>query len=282
MIAFVNGNYLSAENASLNINDLAIQRGYGVFDFFRIKNFVPLFLDDYLDRFFNSAAALRLKPVQSRAEIVTVIYELIKRNNLAEAGIKLTLTGGYSLDGYQPALTPNLIITQQKLPSAMPGKFITGVKIISHNYQRDLPEVKSINYLMGVWLQQKIMGQHAADVLYFRNGLVSEFPRANVFMVTHDQKIVTPDENILHGITRKMVLELAAAKYTVEKRQVSLNEIKSAAEVFMTSTTKRLLPVCKVDETVIGDGNAGPVTVLLNDGFMNMESEFLKRAAALL
>lgn len=279
MIAFVNDNYLTAENASINISDLAIQRGYGVFDFFRTKNFIPLFQDDYMDRFFNSATALRLKPLQSRDEIIAIINELGKRNNLPEAGFKLTLTGGYSADGYQPAVNPNLIITQHKLPAAIPGIFITGVKVITHHYQRELPAVKSINYLMGIWLQQKLIEQNAADVLYFHNGLVSEFPRANVFMVTRDQTIVTPDEHILHGVTRKKVLELAATKYGVEKREVSMREIKNAAEVFMTSTTKRLLPVCQIDETVIGNGTAGPVTTLLNEDFVNMENDFLQRAA---
>ena len=187
----------------------------------------------------------------------------------------MILTGGYSMDGYEPALAPNLIILQQRLKEPSPDHFVSGIKVITHEHQRELPEVKSINYLMGVWLQQKVKEQQASDVLYYKNGLVSEFPRANVFMITHGGTIVTPAENVLHGITRKQLLQLAAKKYTVEVRAVSLEEIKTAAEVFMTSTTKRILPIYQIDETVIGSGKAGPITTLLNADFIAMEEQLL-------
>ena len=274
MIAFVNNQFIEENNAMLQVGDLAIQRGYGVFDFFRTSHFVPLFLDDYLDRFFNSAAVMRLQPVQNKEELKSLIYELIEKNNLAESGIKIILTGGYSPESYEP-VAPNLIITQQRIQLVSEEKFVDGIKIITHQYQRDLPEIKSINYLMGVWLQQKVKDQNAADVLYHQQGIISEFPRANVFIITRDQKVVTPSDNILLGITRKKLLELAATKYTVEVKAVTIDEIKNAAEIFMTSTTKRLLPVTYIDDIVIGDGKAGPVTTLLNAAFIKMEEQVL-------
>ena len=275
MLAYVNNQFIAEETATLQVSDLAIQRGFGIFDFFRTRNYIPLFLEDYLDRFFNSAAALRLQPTQNRQELTAIIDELIKKNNEPIAGIRIILTGGYSLDGYEPALSPNLVMLQQKLKEPSPDQFVSGIKVITHEYQRELPTVKSINYLMGVWLQQKVKDQQAADVLYYKNGIVSEFPRANVFMITHDGKLVTPAENVLHGITRKQLLQLAAKKYTVEVRAVSIEEIKTAAEVFMTSTTKRLLPIYQIDEFVIGRGKAGPITTLLNADFIAMEEQLL-------
>jgi len=277
MLAYINHQFIAEENATLQVSDLAIQRGFGIFDFFRTRNYVPLFLEDYLDRFFNSAAALRLQPTHNRQELTAIIIELIKRNSEPSSGIKMILTGGYSLDGYEPALAPNLIILQQKFKEPSPDQFASGIKVITHEHQRELPTVKSINYLMGVWLQQKVREQQAADVLYYKNGLVSEFPRANVFMITHDGKVVTPAENVLHGITRKQLLQLAANKYAVEVRMVSLEEIKTAAEVFMTSTTKRLLPIYQIDETIIGNGKAGPITTLLNTDFITMEEQLLNK-----
>ena len=154
-------------------------------------------------------------------------------------------------------------------------KFDSGLKIITYEYQRDLPEAKSINYLMGVWLQQKIKERNAADVLYYQQGIVSEFPRSNIFIVTHDEKISTPSKNILKGITRMKLMKLAAEKYKVETRTLHIDEIKDAAEVFMTSTTKRLLPVCQIDNTIIGNGKAGPITTLLNQDFIKMEDAFI-------
>jgi D-alanine transaminase/branched-chain amino acid aminotransferase len=235
---------------------------------------VPLFLDDYLDRFFNSISLLHLAPVQTREELKAIIHELIEKNKAAEAGTRLLLTGGYSADSYEPS-RPNLVITQSRIQLTTPAKFAEGIKIITHAYQRELPEAKSINYLMGVWLQQKVKEHQAADVLYHQHGIASEFPRSNLFIVTPNKKIVTPADNILKGITRMKVLELAAKNYLMETMAVSLDEIKNAAEVFMTSTTKRILPVTQVDDTLIGHGKAGPVSTLLNEAFIRMEDQFI-------
>ena len=274
MIAFVNNQFLEEEKATLQVSDLSIQRGYAAFDFFRIKNYIPVFLDDYLNRFLNSISLLRLQPQQTREELKSIIHELIQKNKMPESGIRMILTGGYSPDSYEP-VQPNLIITQQRIQFPASEKYDSGLKVITHEYRRDLPEAKSINYLMGVWLLQKVKDQKAADVLYHHEGIVSEFPRANVFVVTRDEKIITPAKNILGGITRLKVLKLAAEKYKVETRTLHIDEIKDAAEVFMTSTTKRLLPVTQVDDTIIGNGKAGSITTILNQDFIKMEDEFI-------
>jgi D-alanine transaminase/branched-chain amino acid aminotransferase len=273
MLAYFNHKFIEEEKAVLPISDLSIQRGYGVFDFFRTVNYEPLFLDDYLDRFFNSAAGLHLQPNHSKEEIKKIINKLTNKNMVPESGIKLILTGGCSSDGYTVGTSPNLIITQHLIQPISRAIFNAGVKVITQEHQRELPHIKSINYLMGVWLQQKVKQQRAADVLYHKQGIVSEFPRANVFIVTNDNKIVTPSTNILHGITRKKVLKLAAKNFKVVERKVNLMEIKNAAEVFMTSTTKRILPVKQVDDVIIGNGKAGPITTLLYKAFIQMEEQ---------
>jgi D-alanine transaminase/branched-chain amino acid aminotransferase len=274
MIAFVNNEFLDESKATLQVGDLSIQRGYAVFDFFRTNDFIPLFLDDYLDRLFNSIALLHLQALHTREELKAIINELIQKNGMAESGIRMTMTGGYSPDSYEP-VKPNLIITQQKIQLTTPEKFAKGIKIITHEYQRELPAAKSINYLVGVWLQQKVREKNAADVLYQLQGIVSEFPRANIFIVSRDKEIITPSDNILRGITRMKILKLAAEKYIVNERPLHIDEIRNAAEVFMTSTTKRILPIIQVDDTLIENGKAGPVTASLNDDFIKMEDAFI-------
>lgn len=272
MIAYVNNIFIEEEKATLQIGDLAIQRGYAAFDYFRIKNNYPLFLDDYLDRFFRSAFLMNLHPKQTRAEVREIIHELIGTNNNAESGMRMILTGGFSPDSFQPAV-PNLIILQQNLKLPTDELFSSGIKVMTHEYQRDLPHLKSINYFMGIWLLQKLKEHSAADVLYHKDGIVSELPRANVMMVTKDEKIVTPRNNILPGITRMKLMELAVKKYKVEERDISISELINATEVFLTSTTKRILPIQQIDDTIIGIGKAGPITTLLNDSFITMENE---------
>ncbi|MDB5232330.1 MAG: amino acid aminotransferase [Chitinophagaceae bacterium] len=274
-IACFNGSFIEEEKANLHVSDLAIQRGYGVFDFFRTVNNVPLFIDDYLERFYNSASGLHLNFTLDQDELKNIIDELIARNNIPSSGIRLMLTGGYSEDSYSH-LSPNLVISQQSLQ--MPGNkiFEEGMRLITHEYVRELPAIKSIHYIMGIWLQQKIRAANANDVLYFFNNKVSELPRSNFFLVTKDNVVITPHQNILPGITRKKVMQLASAQFQMAEQTITLQDIREAKEAFVTSTTKRLQPVVQVDDIIIGNGAAGEVTKRLYELFIEMEHAFIK------
>ncbi len=184
----------------------------------------------------------------------------------------MILTGGYSADGFEPA-TPNFIITQHPVEVSSREHFEKGLNIFLHEYMRDLPGVKSINYLMAVYLREKLVEKHADDVLYHYDNQVLEFPRSNVFIVTRDERVVTPSENVLHGITRKKVLEIAGKKYKTEERAISVDELRNAAEVFLTSTTKRIIPVLKIDGSVVGNGKPGEITRDLYHSFLQLEEK---------
>lgn len=273
-IAYINGQFIEEEKASLHISDLAILRGYGVFDFFRTVNHVPLFIEDHLDRFFHSASGMYLKAGTTREELKSIIHDLIKTNNIPVSGIRILLTGGCSSDSLEIS-APNLIITQQKLPPWSPALFEKGVKVITHEYVRELPDIKTTHYMMGVWLQQKIKQHNATDVLYHQNDEVSEFPRSNFFIVTKDDIVVTPEKNILGGITRMKILELARKNFGAEERKITIENIRNAKEAFMTSTTKRILPIVQIDDMLIGNGLPGAVTQFLDAAFAELEIEII-------
>ena len=111
----------------------------------------------------------------------------------------------------------------------------------------------------------------ADDVLYVSNGNISELPRSNVFVVTQQNELLTANNNVLHGITRKHMLQLAAQYMSVKEQTVTLTDVLTAKEVFVTSTTKRLLPVRKVNGVTIGNGTAGTVTTDLYHRFLQLE-----------
>ena len=270
MWAFINQEFVEAEKAALPVTDLSIQRGYGVFDFFRTIEDRPLFIEHHLNRLRESAAVLRLQLPYSIEELKTIIQELIQKNNLGTSGIRITVTGGNAIDTYTPT-TPNLVITQN--PLTMDGAFDAskGLHLITEEYVRELPTVKSINYLMGVYLQQKVREAGAGDVLYVKNGIVSELVRSNLFIVSQDNELITPDANVLHGITRKHILELAAKSMDVKVQPVHLDELLQAKEVFVSSTTKRLLPIFSVNGRMIGNGKSGRVTKELFGSFLEFE-----------
>ncbi|MDB4927293.1 aminotransferase class IV [Mucilaginibacter sp.] len=257
----VNEEFLPAATASVLITDLAVQRGYGIFDFFKTIDGEPVFVEDHLDRFYNSAAAMRLPVDKSREELKSLLFTLIKKNGLLDSGIKITLTGGYSTDGYTLA-KPNMIITQQ--PLTINKELNTrGIKLITHPHQRQLAEVKTLDYLMAIWLQPLIKQKGADDVLYHNHGMVKECPRANFFIVTQDNQVITSADKILKGIVRKQVLNLYIDGITIREKEISLEDLKQCKEAFITSSTKNILPVTEIDGQIIGNGHAGDVTIAL-------------------
>ncbi|WP_266204882.1 aminotransferase class IV [Pontibacter kalidii] len=270
--AYVRGQVLPLEQATLHISDLSIQRGYGVFDYFRVYNGKPVFLDDYLARLRASAQALHLPVLLSDDELKEVVQELIHKNAMPASGMKMILTGGYSANGFDPA-EPSLVILQQPLNLPGPDMLERGIKVITHDYVREVPRAKTINYTMGIRLIEEIRRRGASDVLYQRDGVVSEFPRCNLFIVTHEDTVITPAENVLLGVTRKNVLALAGKRYKAKEGTVTLEDVYQAREVFLTSTTKRILPIVQVDEQAIGSGKPGEVTLSLLKDLIKLEEE---------
>lgn len=272
MAVYLNDRFLDDDQALLHVSDLSMQRSYAIFDFFRTVNRIPFFMEDHLDRFYTSAKAMHLSVSKTREEIRHIVPELIQRSSLSEAGIRLMLTGGYSPDSYHPA-TPNLLITCNPVRTATKADFEKGLSVITYEHQRELPHIKSINYLMAVWLQPWLLENQADDMIYHQKGIITEFPRSNIFMVTADNKLITPASNILYGITRKNVMALASSIMPVEERDITLDELLTAAEVFLTSTTKKILPVLKLNGKLVGDGRPGAITRDLYHRFLELEQK---------
>ena len=255
---FINNAFTPSTNASILISDLSVQRGYGIFDFFKTINSKPIFLQDHLERFYNSASKMHLQPGVTPSQLQQILEELIQKNNIPDSGIRITLTGGYSADGYTLAETPNLIITQN--PITVPVFNTKGISLMTYDYQRQLAEMKTLDYSMAIWLQPLIKSTGNDDVLYHENGAVRECPRANFFIVTQENEIVTPGSKILKGVIRKNILNLENTGFKITERDFTLQELKNAKEAFITSTTKHILPVLKIDGNNVGDGKAGEIS----------------------
>ena len=143
---YLNGEYIAREDAKLHTSDLSILRGYGVFDYFRYAARSPRFMEDHLSRFERSSAALGLPIPLSRKELAEVIQELIERNDRKDGGIRLVLTGGYAEDGYTPH-SPNLLALPYGFTPPPENKYRDGCSVMLHNYTRQLPAAKTIDYI---------------------------------------------------------------------------------------------------------------------------------------
>lgn len=257
----INNVLYTEEEAKISITDLAIQRGFGIFDFLKTVNGKAIFIENYLDRFYNSAKFMNLEIGYSRDEIKAAVKELMDANQTPNSGIKIILTGGFSPDGYT-LIKPNLIIIQT--PFEIKNYTETdGLKLVTYNHQRQLPMVKTIDYLQAIRLQGFVKENQADDLLYHNQGTVCECPRANFFIVT-DTEIITAENNILKGITRSKILQLNVDDYQIVTRDFTLEDLKGAKEAFISSSTKNAYPVLAIDGQQIGNGKAGRVTMEIN------------------
>ena len=250
LYCYINKQFLPVEEAGVSVTDLLVQRGYGIFDYLRVANNKPLFLEDHLERFYNSSNTMRLQLKETKEEVLQIVHELIKMNNLSYSGIRLIIGGGDSADGYT-IFEPSLLIIQQPLVAPPDSLTVQGIRLASFEYQRQLPRVKTTDYLMAIHLQPWMKEQGADDILYYSNGIVRECPRSNFFMIKNG-KIITSANQMLLGITRKNILKIAAENnIPFEERDITIEEVKTADEAFITSSTKRVTVVRQIDEYIL-------------------------------
>lgn len=188
------------------------------------------------------------------------IFHILRVNNLERSAIKLLLSGGYSHDLYTPT-KPNLLILNVPM-SYHPGDFINGIKLILLEYLRFSPEIKTTFYFPSISMLPELKKQGALEVLYHYGGIVSETTRANIFLIKNGQ-LITPGSNVLKGVTRKYILEVASAKMNVIQRNVKVEELWDADEIFITGTSKHIAPVIGINDRIIGSGKPGNITISL-------------------
>lgn len=270
---YFNGDILSEDEVRFKPNDLGILRGYSVFDFLRTYNATPVHLDDYLVRFENSVKSFDIPFSLDRETITEKVEELLfwRQDKTQDVGIRFLMTGGYSESGFYAPESPNFLIKIEDLHPIAPKLYEQGVKIITHEYQRELPEIKTTNYSRALVIVKAMQLQKATDALYHLDGNISECTRNN-FFIFKGNTLITPKNNILRGIIRKNVIELAKNKFQVEERDIYLEELKEASEAFKTGSNTRIMPVIQIDELKINKKQVGKNTRLL----MQMLDEHLQ------
>lgn len=269
---YLNGEILPSEKAQLHVSDLGLLRGYGIFDFFRTMNGQPIFMEDHLDRFENSAKLMGLPIPESRDKLREIILEIIRLNPHRILGVKMILTGGYSEDGYTPSPKSNVVVMGKPF-EFKPAD--VGMKLMSMEYRREIPEIKTLNYMVPIRALQAMKLVGADDVLYHKDGRISESSRSNIFIVKNE-KISTPLDGALFGVTRKHVLNLAKNHFEIEERNITTQEFWKADEVFTTGSTKRIIAITQTDNQVFSAGRVGLITKKLQDLFLEEEKNSAK------
>lgn len=273
---YIGGQWVHPDKASISISDIAVLRGYSVFESLRTYDRRPFHLDLHLMRLYRSARLIEMEIPWSSEQIASVVREIIERNTYRHAAIRLLATGGESEDGMLPSGEPMLVVLITPLGERDMDRFAEGCQLITTKLQRISPEAKTANYIAAVRALKEAVRHGAADALFVNErGHVLEATRSNFFIFRGDT-LITPRRGILMGITRNVVIELARSKFTIEERPILLEELALAGEAFITSSSKEITPVVQIDDLIIGDGKPGQRTYQLEQLFIEMvkQAEF--------
>jgi branched-chain amino acid aminotransferase len=277
---YVDGQFVGASEAVIPVDDLAIMRGFGVFDLLRTLNGKPLFLKEHIQRLEESARRIGIELPWSHQELIDIVLETLHRNSFQESNIRIVVTGGSSPDFITPQGKPRLLVLVTRAPHLPEAWYTDGVKIITFLSKRSIPGAKSIDYVAATIALKQARDQGAVEAVYVdHKGHVLEGTTSNIFALI-DGTLVTPGTGILSGITRNAVLDLAAKIVPVGTRDLKLDEMTSADEIFITGTNKMIMPVVQVDHSKIGGGRPGQITQTLMRSFSEQIDDYYRKQSA--
>jgi branched-chain amino acid aminotransferase len=265
---YVNGQYVQEEEAKISVLDLSILRGFGVFDYLRTYNGRPFHLWEHLFRLKYSAEHIGLTLPCSLPEIEKIVHKVQALNHLSEASIKIVLTGGISPDQFTPQPKNNLIVFAYPLTSYPHHYFTDGVKVITTRLNRSLPTSKTTQYTSAIVALQKGKAQNAVEALYLNaQNEMLEATTSNFFGFKNGVLYTCCSDEVLIGITREVVMNLAALHFPIDTRAIRYEEISELEEAFITASNKEVMPVVQIDEFKIGNGQVGQKTRFIMELF---------------
>jgi len=278
-IVYIDGKHLPEARAKISVFDHIVLYGDGVYDTCCAWAGKVFKLDRHIDRFFESAKAVAIEIPLGPSALREVVLTTVRKNRLRDAYIKIIVTRGV---GEKPLLSPyhcrpSLIVFAKPFLRLSGGKeFEKGITVKTSSLRKIPvecwdPRIKASNYLNHVLMRYEANEAGADDALELgTDGYVAEAPGYNVFVIKKGT-LYTPGENILMGITRETIFELAAEwRVKVVEARITLFDFYTADEAFFCSTAGGIFPVTKIDGHTVGDGKAGALTRRLNDAYWEL------------
>ncbi|MGF1759587.1 D-amino-acid transaminase [Photobacterium sagamiensis] len=276
-IVYLNGEYVSEADAKISIFDRGFLFADAVYEVTAVLDGKLVDNAGHLARLKRSCGELDLElPVT--AEMLTAIQkELVKLNNLEEGGIYLQLSRGNAGDrdfAYPVDTKPTLVLFTQVRCLLESPKAEKGIKVISlPDIRWKRRDIKSVGLLAPCMAKQAALSAGADDAWLVEDGYVTEGSANNAYIVTAEGTLVTHhlSNDVLHGITRKSLLQLAEeAGIQIEERRFTIEEAYEAREAFVSSATTFVWPVISIDDYQIGDGKPGPVASMLRKIYIDI------------
>jgi branched-chain amino acid aminotransferase len=280
MKIFLDGKFVSEDEAKVSVFDHGLLYGDGVFEGIRVYQGRIFRLDQHLDRLFDSAQAIMLRVPMTKKQLVDACCEACRLNKLRDGYIRLVVTRGVGYLGLSPfkCKNPTVFIIASTIELYPEEVYRNGLKLVTAATVRVSPAalspaIKSLNYLNNIMAKIEAINAGTVEAIMLNSeGYVAECTGDNIFTV-RDGTLETPPTSAgaLNGITRGVVLELAA-RHNVPARERNLTryDLMTADECFLTGTAAEIVPVVSIDGRVIGEGKAGPATLKLTGEFRKL------------
>lgn len=268
-ISYLNGEFLPHEDCFVHIEDRGFQFADGVYEVTLLKNGRLVDGDFHIERLFRSLREVNIEHDLSKDDLIKLQFELFAKNNMEQGICYLQVTRGATIrtPTCPKGLKPTINATVSLGKSLSDEEFEAGVAVMTHDDIRwGRCDIKTVGLLASSLMNQKAKDDGASDMIFIRDGFITEATFANAFIVDGQGKIITraADNFILCGITRNRLIKIAQDHgIEVEERKFDLDELLAAKEVFLTSSSLILRPVTKVNDSIIGDGVAGDISRLL-------------------
>jgi aminodeoxychorismate lyase len=255
MFAFLNGNFLPEADAVVPLNDRGFLLGDGLFETVRVAGGKPFRFAQHLERLSRGADFLKIKLPFEPKEIQKFAAQLIEKNILPEAVLRLTLTRGVGTRGYsvKNCGTPTLAMTLHPLPPQNPKEPLQW-SLITSSYRIPAGDAqasfKTTSKILNVLARAEAEDQGADEALLLnKNGEVAETAGGNLFWIYHDSVCTVPTgRGVLPGITRAVVLEICQSLgLATSKRVIKPEQLRNAEGIFVTQSALGIIPVAAFD-----------------------------------
>ncbi|KAB2935016.1 MAG: D-amino acid aminotransferase [Rhodocyclaceae bacterium] len=263
-LVYLDGRFMPMAEAKVSAMDRGFLFGDGAYEVIPVYSRRPFRLAEHLARLAHTLAGIRLANPLAEAEWARLIGEIVARNDGEDQSVYLQITRGADTrrnHAFPARVTSTVYIMSEPLLTPPPAQREHGIATISAPDIRWLRcDLKTVSLLANCLLRQQAVEAGCVETILFRDGFMTEGAASNIFAVKDGKLLAPPKDNlVLPGVTYDVVLELAAAHgLPAEVRPVAEAEARGADELWMTSSTKEVLPIVLLDGAPVGTGKPGP------------------------
>ncbi|MDH3369739.1 MAG: D-amino-acid transaminase [Gammaproteobacteria bacterium] len=278
---YLNGQFVPPGQAKVSVFDRGFIFGDGVYEVIPVFGGRMFRLPHHLSRLEASLAAIRLRNPHSTKEWKSILSQLLDGHANADQSIYLQITRGVAPrdHAFPTNVTPTVFAYAQPLNYSPAAQLVEGVAAVTaEDIRWQRCDIKAIALLANALLRQQAIEQQAAEAILIREGVVTEGAASNIFFVK-DDRLVTPPKGpfILPGITRDLVVEIARANGIIcDEQPIKTEMLRSADELWLTSSTKEILPITRLDGKPVGRGKPGAMHAKLFALYKEYKQAFIR------